>query len=59
MTTTTSYQQPVTEETVHIHNQYPETKYYQRTTARMQGYVDHVPGRRMYEQLPVDVRERN
>lgn len=59
ITTTTSYVRPVIEETVHIHNQYPETKYYQRSTSRMSGYVDDVPGRRMYEKLPVDVRERN
>lgn len=25
----------------------------------MQGYQDYVPGRRMYEALPIDVRERN
>ena len=60
VTTTTTYEEPVIHETLILDNPYPETKYYQRMTkASAQNEEGEIPGRRLYEKLPLDVRERN
>jgi hypothetical protein len=60
VTTTTHYEQPVIQETVHVTNPYPESKYYQRGTQSQHILPeDEIPGRRRYEKLPVDVRARD
>lgn len=52
--------EPETIETVEYTNPYPETKHFMRATEQIPTTADEdIPGRRRYEKLPEDVRERD